>query len=111
MKRTRKKKAELGARPVSVSDARQNFSPIIDQLARSPALEVPITVHGKVQAYLISAEHLSELKAEEPGHRYGAQRPPRIRGTMKLVGDIDAALEAAKREHLQHLISEVEDQP
>ena len=100
----------MGKAPLPLSRARLLFSPLIEQLERSPSLEVPISVHGKVQAYLISAERFAELNLGEPENRYQAGGPPRIRGTMKLVGDIDAALETAKREHLRQLFAQFEDQ-
>lgn len=109
MRPPRKTKSGKATRPVPLSYARQNFSPLIEQLAKSPELEVPISVHGKVQAYLISAEHLAQLQAAESGAQYSARKPPQIRGTMKLIGDIDAALANAKKEHLRHLMSEVEE--
>ncbi|MBI3186029.1 MAG: hypothetical protein HYZ28_28160 [Myxococcales bacterium] len=82
---------------LNVSEARKKLSPLVEEAARSPSFQVPIAVRGKVSAYLVSAERMESLLAAEPGARF-YERPPRLKGTLRLVGDIDRALVEAAQE-------------
>ena len=76
--------------PLNLSQARQQLSPLVRRVAGAPHTEVPISVHGKVQAYLISAERMERLRVRERELQYGTLARPRLRGTLQLLGDLEA---------------------
>jgi hypothetical protein len=47
-------------------------------------------VHGEVKAYLVSARRMEALQARVEGPAYRG-RPPRLRGTLTIVGDLAEA--------------------
>ncbi len=83
-KSTRTKRPGQAEGPVSLSLARARLSPLIESVASSGRLKVPISVRGVVKAYVVSARRLDELESKErAGRSHG--RPPPIRGTLEIV--------------------------
>lgn len=76
-------------RSVSITQARQKLCPLLRQVDALPGRKVAITVSGDVAAYLVSAKKLDELEAKAR-HSASSARPS-IRGTIEIVGDLDAA--------------------
>ena len=76
-------------RSVSITEARQQLCPLLKEVDTLPGRKVGITVSGDVAAYLISAKKLDELEAKaRPSTRSPRQS---VRGTIEIVGDLEAA--------------------
>jgi prevent-host-death family protein len=92
-------KAPLSARSVrsvSITEARQKLCPLLRQVDALPGRKVGITVSGDVAAYLVSAKKLDELEAK--ARQSASSARPSIRGTIEIVGELDAASGSATAE-------------
>ncbi len=85
--------------PLNLSKARQLLSPLVRRVTGAPETAVPISVHGQVCAYLISAEHFEYLVAREQEAVYHATpERPRLRGSVQVLGDLEQASTQASAE-------------
>jgi prevent-host-death family protein len=82
---------------LSLSQARSQFSPLVEQVSKAPSEPIPVSVRGEIKAYIVSADHPAMLHAAEPRPSYRAAPPP-IEGTLTLKGDVERALARAGRE-------------
>lgn len=89
MSRTRKPK-KLSPSHLPLSEVRKDLSGLLRQLsAASGALG--ISVHGRVLGYLVAAERFADYEAAaQPA------RPARLKSSLKLKGDLDQGLAAAR---------------
>lgn len=83
-------------RSVSITEARQKLCPLLKAVDALPGRKVGITVSGEVAGYLVSAKKLDELEAK--ARQVARSGRPSIRGTIELVGDLDAASGSAAAE-------------
>jgi prevent-host-death family protein len=74
---------------IALTDARAKLSGIIQDVERTNTA-VGISVHGDVKAYIIGADTLAKLEESALGRRAGA-RKTKLRGSIRIVGDLDAA--------------------
>lgn len=88
-----RKRPPVSARALPLSEVRSKLSPLV---ARGGA-PVGITVHGRVAAYLVPAEHLEALQRKVARMSRGAKRPD-VRGTVEIVGDLKEGRAAINRE-------------
>lgn len=81
-----------------LTEVRARLSPLLDKEVQKKGV-VAISVHGKVRGYLVSAERLAELEQVERTscgrNRSGRSR---LRGSLEIVGDLEAGSRAAERE-------------
>lgn len=77
--------------PLQLSKVRQMLSPLVRQLSAAPKVTVPISVHGEVQAYLVSAERFEQLMAREREVEYRVSPHSRLRGSIEIIGDMELA--------------------
>lgn len=94
-KKSQKRAPEHKALPLS--ETRKQLSPLVRQVSELPQVTVPIAVHGKVRAYLVSAERLEQLMVCEQQAHYGAPRA-KLRGTLQVLGDLDQGSQEASAE-------------
>jgi hypothetical protein len=90
---------------VSLTNARHDLCPLVRNLSDLPHGKVGIAVRGDVQAYLVSARRLDDLERKAKLYD-GRLRPsrPRLRGTLGIVGDLEAA-SARAVEELERAVS------
>lgn len=88
-----RKRLPPAPRALPLSEVRSRLSPLVAE-AGAP---LGITVHGRVAAYLISADHLEALqrKATRTSRKEAHEA---LRGSVELVGDLRKNREAINRE-------------
>lgn len=95
-------------RQLSLSQARAKLSTLVAEVDKGKG-PVAIAQRSKVKAVLVDAEWHSRVEEELAHYRRALKRDPvKLRGSMKLVGDLDQALNELRREReesLERLIS------
>lgn len=90
---------------LSLTEARAKLSALVTAVDKGKG-PVAITQRSRIKAVLVDAEWHSRVEEELAHYRRTARRGPlKLRGSMKLVGDIDHALKELKREREQSLDS------
>lgn len=84
--------------PLQLSKVRQMLSPLVRQISAAPKVTVPISVHGEVQAYLVSAERFEQLMVREREMEYGVSPHSRLRGSIEILGGLELASGEASAE-------------
>lgn len=84
--------------PLTLTRARQLLCPLVRDISTAPEQEIAIAVRGRVKAYLIAAEKLEQLAEKAAALDRGRVRPPRLSGTLKIVGDLEEASRRAAKE-------------
>ena len=79
-------------RTIPLTVARRDLSPLVREV--SAGAEIGIAVHGEVKAYLVSPRRMAELHARSRGPR--SHLP--IKGSLKIVGDLEKGHEEFLRE-------------
>lgn len=90
-------------RQLSLSQARAKLSTLVDDVdkGRGP---VAIAQRSKVKAVLVDAGWHSKVEEELAYYRRAARRAPfKLSGSMKLVGDVDKALDELREEREESL--------
>jgi prevent-host-death family protein len=81
-----------------LSEARAKLSALVDEVHKGKG-PVAITQRSKVKAVLVDAHWHERVGAELRFYRKTLRSKPfKLKGTMKLTGDIDKGLEELKRE-------------
>ena len=82
----------------SLSEARAKLSTLVADVDRGRG-PVAIAQRSKVKAVLVDAEGHSRVEEELAHYRRTVKQAPlQLRGSMKLVGDLDRALKEIKQE-------------
>jgi prevent-host-death family protein len=96
---------------LSLTQARARLSTLVAEVDRGKG-PVAIAQRSKVKAVLVDAEWHSRVEEELAHYRKTAKKSPlRLRGSMKLVGDVDQALIKLREERqtsIEKLISGLE---
>lgn len=88
---------------LSLTEARAQLSTLVTAVDKGKG-PVAITQRSRIKAVLVDAEWHSRVEEELAHYRRTARSGPlKLRGSMKLVGDIDHALKELKREREQSL--------
>jgi prevent-host-death family protein len=88
---------------LSLSEARAKLSTLVTAVDKGKG-PVAITQRSRVKAVLVDAEWHSRVEEELAHYRRTARSGPlKLRGSMKLVGNLDDALNELKREREQSL--------
>ncbi len=83
---------------LSLTQARAKLSTLVAEVDKGKG-PVAIAQRSKVKAVLVDAEWHSRVEEELAHYRRAAtQSPLKLRGSMKLVGDVDQALSELKME-------------
>jgi prevent-host-death family protein len=88
---------------LSLTQARAKLSTLVAEVdkGRGP---VAIAQRSKVKAVLVDAEWHSRVEEELAHYRRAMKQSPlKLRGSMKIVGDVDQALAEARKEREQSL--------
>ncbi len=91
----------LGIKPTRIgkTEARQNFLPLVSELVRQPGA-IEITDHDQPVAVLVSHSHWAAIMSKLA--QSNNQSPPvDLRGSVKIIGDLEAASKEAGQELLQ----------
>jgi prevent-host-death family protein len=92
----------------SLSEARAKLSTLVADVDRGRG-PVAIAQRSKVKAVLVDAEWHSRVEEELAHYRRTVKQAPlKLRGSMKLVGDLDRAVKEIKQERensIERLIS------
>jgi hypothetical protein len=80
---------------MSVTRARQELCPLVNDLAQRRDGVVGITVGEEVAAYLVSPAKLRELEAAQASRAAG--RRPSIVGSLEVLGDASEVAREARR--------------
>jgi len=92
----------------SLSEARAKLSTLVADVDRGKG-PVAIAQRSKVKAVLVDAEWHSRVEEELAHYRRAVKQAPlKLRGSMKLVGDLDRALKEIRQERensIERLIS------
>jgi len=92
----------------SLSEARAKLSTLVADVDRGKG-PVAIAQRSKVKAALVDAEWHSRVEEELAHYRRAVKQAPlKLRGSMKLVGDLDRALKEIRQERensIERLIS------
>jgi hypothetical protein len=89
-----KKKLSRGLRTLSITKARQELCPIVENIDALPEGKLSITVGEKVAAYIVSPDRLAALEARTRK----APRSVSLRGTVQILGDLEEGSRDAGRE-------------
>ena len=73
-------------RSVTITQARRELCPLVEQVESLPGRKVGITVSGAVAAYLVAAEEMDALEAKARRGIHSAR--PSFRGSLEIVGDL-----------------------
>lgn len=94
----------------SVTQARARFSTLVAEVEKGKA-PIGIAKRSKVKAVLVNAEWHSSVEEELAHYRKATKQSPlKLRGSMKIVGDVDETLAELRRERvksLERLVSQV----
>jgi hypothetical protein len=105
----RARKPTLPPAKLPISRVRKELCPLVEDIARAPGGKIAITVGEEVAAYLLSAERLNQLEANEGK----AARPRRsMVGTARIVGDIGEIFRELSEEgerSFQRTVRQLED--
>ncbi len=83
---------------LSLSQARAKLSSLVADVDKGKG-PIAISQRSKVKAVLVNAEWHSRVEEELAHYRRAVKQAPlKLRGTMKLVGDLDQALMELKQE-------------
>ena len=83
---------------LSLSQARAKLSSLVADVDKGKG-PIAISQRSKVKAVLVDAEWHSRVEEELAHYRRAVKQAPlKLRGTMKLVGDLDEALMELKQE-------------
>jgi prevent-host-death family protein len=83
---------------LSLSEARAKLSRLVAEVDKGKG-PVAIAQRSKVKAVLVDAEWHSRVEEELARYRRTVKQTPlKLRGSMKLVGDLDQALKELKQE-------------
>ena len=83
---------------LSLSQARAKLSTLVADVDKGKG-PIAISQRSKVKAVLVDAEWHSRVEEELAHYRRAVKQAPlKLRGTMKLVGDLDQALMELKQE-------------
>ena len=83
---------------LSLSQARAKLSSLVADVDKGKG-PIAISQRSKVTAVLVDAEWHSRVEEELAHYRRAVKQAPlKLRGTMKLVGDLDQALMELKQE-------------
>ncbi|MCY1040011.1 hypothetical protein OV208_01670 [Corallococcus sp. bb12-1] len=74
---------------IPLSEARSQLSALVQRAASQRALTA-ITVHDELKAYLIAPARLEALLEAERQSRPSRKRKPKLRGSLRIVGDLEA---------------------
>lgn len=93
---------------LSLTQARARLSTLVTEVDQGKG-PVAIAQRSKVKAVLVDAEWHSRVEEELAHYRRAAKQSPlKLRGSMKIVGDVDRALEELRNEReksLERLVS------
>jgi prevent-host-death family protein len=93
---------------LSLTQARANLSTLVSEVDKGKG-PVAIAQRSKVKAVLVDAEWHSRVEEELAHYRRAAKQSPlKLRGSMKVVGDVDRALTELRQERensLERLVS------
>ncbi|CAM4287073.1 Antitoxin [Corallococcus soli] len=81
--------ATLPIQRIPLSEARSQLSAIVQRAASQRHLTA-ITVHDELKAYLIAPARLEALLKAERQSRPSGKRKPKLRGSLRIVGDLEA---------------------
>ena len=88
---------------LSLTQARAQLSALVADVDKGKG-PVAIAQRSKVKAVLVDAEWHSRVEEELAHYRRTAKQSPlKLRGSMKLVGDIDKALAEMRKEREESL--------
>lgn len=83
---------------LSLTQARAKLSTLVAEVGKGKG-PVAIAQRSKVKAVLVDADWHSRVEEELAHYRRAAKRSPlKLRGSMKVVGDVDQALTELKME-------------
>ncbi|RKG71995.1 hypothetical protein D7V88_38855 [Corallococcus terminator] len=74
---------------IALSEARSQLSALVQRAASQRALTA-ITVHDELKAYLIAPARLKALLEAERQSRPSRKGKPKLRGSLRIVGDLEA---------------------
>lgn len=74
---------------IPLSEARSQLSALVQRAASQRHLTA-ITVHDELKAYLIAPARLEALLKAERQARPSRKRKSKLRGSLRIVGDLDA---------------------
>ena len=81
-----------------LTEARARLSALVDEVHRGKE-PVAIAQRSKIKAVLVDADWHDRIEEERGYYRRVRKASPfRLRGTMKITGDVDEALEELKKE-------------
>ena len=93
---------------LSLTQARANLSTLVSEVDKGKG-PVAIAQRSKVKAVLVDAEWHSRVEEELAHYRRAAKQSPlKLRGSMKVVGNVDRALTELRQERensLERLVS------
>ena len=93
---------------LSLTQARAKLSTLVADVDKGKG-PVAIAQRSKVKAVLVDAEWHSRVEEELAHYRHAAKQSPlKLRGSMKIVGDVDRALNDLAKEReksLERLVS------
>jgi|SRR5712692_9898865 len=84
------------AKVVPFTEARRRLAPILKTLRSVPHQMVGISVHGSVEAYLVSSRKLAMLEALSRRER-GGEKWPKLKGSMELLGSLEEGSDEARK--------------
>ena len=80
--------ARLPIQRIPLSEARSQLSALVQRAASQRTLTA-ITVHDELKAYLIAPARLEALLKAERQARPSRKRRSKLRGTLRIVGDLE----------------------
>ena len=99
---------ELSMKQLSLTQARAKLSTLVSEVDKGKG-PVAIAQRSKVKAVLVDAEWHSRVEEELAHYRRAAKQSPlKLRGSMKVVGNVDRALTELRQERensLERLVS------